>query len=419
MLKKIVLFLSLWWVAPSYAATSSDNKVSIVAVVNHKVISQQDLNHRVKMMLLGAQGKPSEEELKFLQHKILRQMIAELLELEETAMFDVKAEEEEIENYRREIEKGGRFKEGGLFAFLEKNGIPRDVWIEQTRAGISWSKFVSRLRYGVKVGKQDVDAQLESRKKRGQNRYWLGEIVLPRVSEAQEAQLKEAADGILQALRQGKPFNIIAAETSIAPSAATGGDIDWVDDDQLPQPLQEQIRSMEIGNVSQPILNGSGYHILLLRGKQEFEKKGTRFKLRQLEIPLPQGISSEAQKKQVQTWEAKVKKSEDCGSFQALAEVIPGAVLQVHEDIGGHQLTGGLDQVVEKMAVGEVSGALIPDGKTVMFFMVCDKKEVTAAEKDDENRKAVESELLEKKISSMVANRLKTMHRRASIDIRL
>ena len=82
-------------------------------------------------------------------------------------------------------------------------------------------------------------------------------------SESEEA--KGFADNIYERIRKGEPFEELAREHSIDPgSADKGGDVGWLNLNEMLPPLAEVVVRMEKGEVSQPIRSSLGLHIMKL-----------------------------------------------------------------------------------------------------------------------------------------------------------
>jgi peptidyl-prolyl cis-trans isomerase SurA len=73
-------------------------------------------------------------------------------------------------------------------------------------------------------------------------------------------------------LHQGAPFSSVAQQFSQSSSAATGGDLGWVQTNQLAPEVGKVITTMAPGQVSSAIRTAGAYHIVLLRNKREAGK---------------------------------------------------------------------------------------------------------------------------------------------------
>jgi peptidyl-prolyl cis-trans isomerase SurA len=104
-------------------------------------------------------------------------------------------------------------------------------------------------------------------------------------SRADEA--KQFSDTVIQQLRAGAPFAIVAAQFSQSQTALQGGDLGWVDQSQLDPDVLRVVKEMPIGAVSNPIRVPGGYSIVTLRAKREIGRDmATMLSVRQVFYPF-------------------------------------------------------------------------------------------------------------------------------------
>lgn len=72
-------------------------------------------------------------------------------------------------------------------------------------------------------------------------------------------------------LRQDQRFELYAMQFSQSPSSSSGGKLGWVNQGQLPVPLENALRKMSNGSISEPIKVGGDYYILKL--EKSFDPK--------------------------------------------------------------------------------------------------------------------------------------------------
>jgi parvulin-like peptidyl-prolyl isomerase len=89
------------------------------------------------------------------------------------------------------------------------------------------------------------------------------------ISVAEDDAAREEAETIHGRLLAGEPFPRLAAELSDAPSRANGGLIGPIGVAELAEPLQEQLVSMMVGEVTEVIRTPTGYQILKLETRTQ------------------------------------------------------------------------------------------------------------------------------------------------------
>ena len=70
------------------------------------------------------------------------------------------------------------------------------------------------------------------------------------------------------ALGQGESFASTAATYSDSLNALEGGNLGWRKGSQLPTLFADPIKTMQVGELSEAIRNGSGFHVIKLLNKR-------------------------------------------------------------------------------------------------------------------------------------------------------
>ncbi len=415
-LKNTLFFLSLvFCVFSSHAASS----FKIAAVVDKHIITTKDLDDRTRLYLLNIPQTPSEEEIALLKRRLLKQMIDEQLQLEETRLYGINAEEEEVNRQIQHIEKANNLKSGELLKKLDDNNIPHDTLLNQFRAGLAWQKLISYLTSSSEFSDQAIKQQAALKQNKDKTRYLLAEIAIPYTSYFDAMEAENKAHEIISLLKSGNSFGQLAHQLSQNPSAIRGGDIDWVDEDQLAPELREQIKVTPVGAVTQPIKHDGNVYVILVRGKQSPDTARQKLSVRQIEVTFPLLMTPEKKEEEIQRLEEIMKNVKTCAAFEKAAETIDGATLQYHQNINPEQLSGGLDKVISKLEIGEVSSASLIQDRSVVFFMVCEKHKIDQKQDLNEKKKIIKDKLGQKKFSELSTKRLIDVRRRAFIDVRL
>jgi peptidyl-prolyl cis-trans isomerase SurA len=125
----------------------------------------------------------------------------------------------------------------------------------------------------IRVSEHEIDRYLASNQGQqlADTEYEIGHILIslseqPNAQELQVAQ--EKLNDINSALEQGTEFSSVAATYSDALNALKGGNLGWRKGSELPELFAEPIKAMAVGEVSTPIRNGSGFHVITLIDKR-------------------------------------------------------------------------------------------------------------------------------------------------------
>lgn len=98
----------------------------------------------------------------------------------------------------------------------------------------------------------------------------LGEIMSTYVKASHLlVKTEEEAISLREEIIAGKDFGLVAAEVSLCPSGASGGDLGYFTKGQMVKEFEEAAFSMEVGETSQPIKTDFGYHLIFLADKKD------------------------------------------------------------------------------------------------------------------------------------------------------
>jgi len=110
------------------------------------------------------------------------------------------------------------------------------------------------------ISKKAIHARYEDLVKTApKHQFRLREIVVPSYAEARQ---------ILEAIKKGAGFSILAADHSQGPNPTLGGELGWLADNQIPAPILVQIREAKPGEVTGPIPVPEGFAIVQVLGKR-------------------------------------------------------------------------------------------------------------------------------------------------------
>lgn len=252
--------------AAPQAPQSASSRVGIAATVNDDVVTLVDLDSRVRLYLGGTPGKPSPEEFKRMQKDVLERLIDEKLQMQEAKALAIEIPDEQIAQGFAEIARQNKTTPEEFRDRLQKAGVRLDTLRDQIRAEIAWSQVVRRkLRPQVNVSEQEIDSAMQQRSRSaGKTEYHLAEIFLA-TAAGDEQRIASQANDIYQSLKKGARFSEIARARSQSPGAANGGDIGWLNEDQVDAVIRPHLANMQTGQVSPPIKSDKGFYIIFLR----------------------------------------------------------------------------------------------------------------------------------------------------------
>lgn len=266
-----VIFLSLF----SFGAQASEN-FGIAATVNKDAISEADLNNRMKLIFASSGLENTKSNRSKIRPQALNGLIEEQLKLQEAGNQNVIITPEDVDTGFAAIAAQNNFTSEQFIKVMQQQGIPKSTLFNQIKSQIAWTKVVTKvLRPKVDVSENDINAKMDRIKENvGKIEYQAFEIFLPIPSSQDEIKIKELADKLIQEIKSGRAsFSAMASQFSRAPEAANGGAMGWVQDGELSQELDLVLKSLSEGQISPPIRDLSGFHILTVTKKRTVSGK--------------------------------------------------------------------------------------------------------------------------------------------------
>lgn len=421
--------VALLWCGASFAqpaeetanqpAASSDEVIArsgvpaeaVAAVVNDAVITTYDVRQRMRLMLVSAQGQIPMEALPQLQQQALRDLIEEKLKLQELAEFEVEATDQEIAQEMSLIAGQSDLTVEELEETLAAQGISINSLKEQIEAGMLWPELVQgRYRDRVRVSKEEIENTLDRmREDANREQYLLSEICIPVDDPSRAQQYYQAGLQLLEQMRRGVPFSVVAQQFSACTTAAVGGDLGWVRAGELAPELDNAVRELDPGSVTNPIPSEGAFMILAVRDKREAVVKGEpTFTLAYASAPESVGENT------ARLAFEKLSTADVCSNGalrQDLGEKIGFTLL---ENMTLDAIDLRFREWIEDLDRGETSPVIKADGAYHAAY-VCDKDEGLGLP----SREALESRIFSRQLRRISQQYLRDLERKSSVDIRL
>jgi peptidyl-prolyl cis-trans isomerase SurA len=260
----------------SAVTTAKAGQEMIAAVVNDDVITLSDVSDRMTLIIRSS-GMPDTDEMRErLAPQILGTLIEEQLMLQEGRRNEIEITEEEIEAGFAQVAMQNNISAEEFRMMIEGSGVNVGTMLRQIESQIAWGKSVQQvIRPRITVTDADVDDAFSRLRSRiGRTEYLLAMILIP-VEDPREANnIRDMSYQMARDIQgQAVPFSRIAQQFSKAAGADQGGDIGWVQDDQLDPKILAAVAAMEKMQVSDPIQTQSGYHIVMMRDKRTISEE--------------------------------------------------------------------------------------------------------------------------------------------------
>jgi len=246
-----------------------------IAIVEQDIILESELKRQMASIVrqLKERNQPV-PEMSVLQEQVLERMIVNSLQLQMAQRAGVRISEQELNATILDIAKNNGKTLEQLRQSITEDGINWELFREDLRDEI----MVARVRRAqvarrISISEREIDNLIRLIDNEGaQNvQYHLGHILIP-VSDVSDQtaiqQAREKAQQLVEQLRGGANFAVLAINHSKGQEALQGGDFGWRAGNQLPTLFAGPAKNMKVGEVSSPLRSGSGFHIIKLLDKK-------------------------------------------------------------------------------------------------------------------------------------------------------
>ena len=247
----------------------------IVAVVNDEVITQNDLNERVNLVVKQIQKQGGQlPSADILTHQILERMINDLVQVQVAKESGIKVDDATLDRTIERIAAENNLPLAQFRAALERDGIKFPRFREDIRNEIMLARLREKeVENSVVVTDAEVETELarEEREASGDSEFNLAHILVLVPAQATPDQIEQRRRKAVQALsdlRRGVNFAQVAATYSDAPDALQGGALGWRSSARLPAIFLQTLERLQPGEVSDVLRSPNGFHIVKLLDKR-------------------------------------------------------------------------------------------------------------------------------------------------------
>jgi len=234
-------------------------KGQVVAWVNGHPIYLSDYQERIRKNWMFKEASAQELEYR-LKLRCLEEMIEQELILEEARRLGIQVSDQELE---AELKDMIDLEAEDTQKVFQQSGTSVIEWKERIRKELLIRKTIETvLSYQVYIS----DSEIRDYYERNKAHFFLPKRVRIRQILVSEEGL---AQEILAQLRAGADFGELAERYSESPEAKKGGDLGWVEPEQLLLALQEEIGRLLPGQISKLVESSFGYHIIKLEERAE------------------------------------------------------------------------------------------------------------------------------------------------------
>ncbi len=254
---------------------------NIVAIVNDDVITQLELKSEFRQVVNNLKKKQAKlPPANILGKQVLERMILERIQLDLAHKTGIKVDDTTLSRAINSIAAQNGMSINQFRENISREGIDFRRFKDEVKTQILLKRLIQRnVVNKVKVSDQEIDNFLFNIEKQGgiEHAYHLKHILVAVPEASSPKVIKKAeqkAKGLVKDLRSGSDFSSIALAVSDGQNALEGGDLGWRKAGELPSLFFDTVRTLKVGEISNPIRSPSGFHIITIveeKGGQSHE----------------------------------------------------------------------------------------------------------------------------------------------------
>jgi peptidyl-prolyl cis-trans isomerase SurA len=404
---------------PQFLAAENPGVRKATAIVNGTVITGTDVDHRVALIRLANGGNiPAEEEAR-LRQQVLRNLVDETLQIQAAEAEDIKIEAKELEQYFGRYAQNFKQTPQQFSAFLRSAGSSDASIKRQIHGELAWSRLQRRqIEPFVNVSEEEVQSVIARlNAARGTKEYRVSEIFISATPET-AAEARANLERIVEQLRGGASFAAYARQFSEASTAAVGGDLDFVQAEQLPPPLAAAVQQMPVNSISPPIAVEGGFSVIAVTDTRQVltaDPRDAILSLKQMSVTLAKGTSRPAVETRVQQLVRTAQGMGGCGRAEEAAGTI-GAEVVTNDQVKVRDLPTPLQQTLLGLSIGQATPPFGAVDDRISILVLCGRDDPAAVA--DVSFDQVHSQLAENRVNLRARRYLRDLRRDAVVDYR-
>ncbi len=273
---RLIILQNIFFINPVYAAQEYIEVDKIIAIVETQTVTNSELNKKKEEIrkALSQQGEVISPDKKITKIA-LDQLITEKLVTEYALAQGISINDERLNNVINNIAKSNNISTEKLIGEIERDGSSFSDFREDIRIQLIYEQVKKRIiSANVKISEFEIDNLIELQKERTPTKYNYSHIFIENIRDgADDVDAEVTKNKLNKVINQLKENNFenVAKDYSDGPMASKGGLIGFKTIDEIPDIFIDSLKSMKIGETSQPIKSSGGYHLVKLNKIEEFE----------------------------------------------------------------------------------------------------------------------------------------------------
>jgi peptidyl-prolyl cis-trans isomerase SurA len=250
----------------------------VVAIVEKEVITEVELENSIKQVIKHSKKEGTKGQYEDLvRANVLDQLIQRSLIEQYAAQYGMTIEQKKIDAFIENLAKKNKMTVEELKNNIENDGLKFGRFIDNIRYELLLKKIKKKeISTKINISGFEIDSQLRKNAVLNPDAYNISHILIQNPSDATPTQTEAnyaKSMEVYKILLSKKSFEEVAKQYSNDSTAESGGNIGWKKEADLPQLFNDQIATINVGEITKPFKSPNGFHILKINEKKGMGKK--------------------------------------------------------------------------------------------------------------------------------------------------
>ena len=240
---------------------------SIVAKVGNMIVSSIDVQNEIMTNLFLQKAEITQENINNSKNDAIKNLINKSIKRGEVNKFKIKDyNKKDLANYIEKKAKIFNTNSTGLKKIFQKNNLNYDAFVKNYETELLWNTLIFQI-YSNQININIIDVENDITILSGKDKFqynW-SEIEITKTQYS-----KQKINEILEVVKN-EGFEIAAKKFSTSPSAKKSGLIGWLSGSSLSTKFLEQIKNLDVKEVSKPIINENSVTLLKINAIKKEE----------------------------------------------------------------------------------------------------------------------------------------------------
>tara|TARA_B100000963_G_scaffold64838_1_gene52942 strand:- start:5136 stop:6062 length:927 start_codon:yes stop_codon:yes gene_type:complete len=263
----ILIFLILF----AFTVSSSEINNKIILKVENNIVTNYEFKNKILRLLLLSNTEINQKNINQIKKPALNSLLINELKKIELSKYPIEISSSRLNAFILDIssisieELKNKFKE---------NNIDYDLYVDEIETDLKWQSLIfNKFSYKINIDEDMIDSEVS---RILQNQAVIEEFNLSEIEIPLEIANKKLIDEKSFEIREkidNQGFENVALSHSISLSSNNKGNLGWINGKSLSKEILNIVKKMDIGEVSEPILQQNNLIFLKLNKKKIYSSK--------------------------------------------------------------------------------------------------------------------------------------------------